>query len=129
MSNENRHYFAFSLKIFLTIHEGYFFCQINDKTPFLSIAKICCFRAHTHVRMPAHACASINNGRYAPLLYAFIFFAMSKKFCNHISKKCLTVCFKINIMQFPLKHLYMRGAKHNLCKHKTQQETYRFRIG
>jgi len=89
MSNENRHYFAFSLKIFLAIHEGYFFCKITDKMPFLSIAKICCFRAHTHVRMPAPACVSINNGRYAPLLYAYIFFVMSKKVLQPHFKKML----------------------------------------
>lgn len=37
MSNKNRHYFAFSLKIFNRIHDGYFLSEITDKKPFLSI--------------------------------------------------------------------------------------------
>ena len=36
MSNKNRHYFAFSLKIFNWIHDGYFLSEITDKKSFLS---------------------------------------------------------------------------------------------
>lgn len=64
MSNKNRHYFAFSLKIFNRIHDGYFLSEITDKKPFLSIVVFCllCFvalrsrvYAHRRTRTSLHA--------------------------------------------------------------------------
>ena len=52
MSNKNRHYFAFSLKNFNRIHDGYFLSEITDKKPFLSIVFFVALRSRvcTHRR-------------------------------------------------------------------------------
>ena len=83
MSNKNRHYFAFSLKNFNRIHDGYFLSEITDKKPFLSIVFFVALRSRvcTHRRTRTYNkyslfCASVFlNGTprvfFASLIHKF----------------------------------------------------------